>query len=75
MLWVPPGVGKRLSFLTPMISSQLQLLVDDQMVLDIGKGSGAIDLHADGIWVKVAILYRYSGNMMDAAVPQFKVQF
>ena len=74
LVWIPPGVGKRLSFITTM-NAKLQVLVNDQIVLDIGKQSGAIDIPGDGTWIKLAILYRFSGNTMDAPVPQFKLQF
>ena len=36
---------------------------------------GMIDMPGNGIWIKVKMLYRFSGNKDDLNVPEFKVQF
>jgi hypothetical protein len=74
MLYLPEGVGNRLTF-TTTFDSRFQLFVNDQLVINFDMPYGMIDLPGNGMWIKVKMLYRFSGNKENLAVPSFTVKF
>ena len=73
LMYVPPGSGKRLSFVTGF-TSRFQLNVNDKIVMTQGQTTGMVNIQGDGEWVKVEMIYRCTGNPM-TGVPAFIVQW